>query len=373
MAKQVLFNPGPTNVPEDVRQALSAAPDMNHREPEFAALLRDVLADLVELAGGGREFSCVPFVSSGTGANEAMLGACQGKVLVLIAGRYGQRLADIAARLDIPCLELHFKPLKGVDANAVESMLQKNPDITYVAFAHHETTTSILAPLQQLGDLCRRYGKVMIVDAVSSLYGHDVHIGRDNVDFCTVTTNKCLESVPGMSFVIARNDRLRELEGKSRSYYFNLFEQWRRTHYDGVPPFTMPLYQLLAARVALRRLRQEGVPNRAQRYRQLKQRLRAGLRELGLNSPALSDDETANILQLIERPPYVDYRALHAYLKPRGQTIYTDELTLQAGYLYFATLGDLGAHHVDALVQNVGAYLADHRVRRVLTRGLTDS
>lgn len=356
-SRRVLFNPGPTNVNEQVRHALSAAPDMNHRELEFSDMLGRVLDGMTALASRSGAFDCVPFVASGTGANEAVVGTVRGKLLTLNSGRYGHRLTEIARRLGVECRELTFDPLLGIDVDGVRAALADDPTITHVAFAHHETTTSLLVHLADLCKLCRAYGKITIVDAVSSLFGHDIDLDRDGVDFCTVSANKCLEGVPGLAFVLARRDRLAELEGRSRCYYFDLHEQWRRTATQRVPPYTMPLYQLSAVDVALERLRVEGVLQRAKRYRALKDRLREGLLRLGLSTGNIDDARTSNVLQLIARPSGVQYPALHRFLKDRGYTIYTDELTLGLGYLYFATMGDLPPKAVDGLVSAVGEYL----------------
>lgn len=356
--RTLLFNPGPTNVHPDVRNAL-LAPDMCHREAEFSKVLTTVTDNMVRVLNGEGRHGCIPFVASGTGANEAVLAAVHGRLLVLVAGRYSERIVSIAHRLQVPTERLDFPPLEGVDVEKVEERLARDPGITDLFVVHHETTTGVLVPLRELGELAARHRARLLVDGVSSIGGHPFDLVRDNVAFCTVNSNKCLESVPGLSFVIGRTDEIRRTKGRSRSFYFDLHQQWERCAFDRKPPFTAATQLFFAMEVALQRLIAETYDGRVCRYRALRERLVCALTALGLRLVPLPAGRQSNILTLLYLPQGVAYQALHDKMLERGITIYSDQGTIERGMFFLATMGALTAEDVDYFVDHFASALAE--------------
>lgn len=353
--KKLLFSPGPTNVSDEVMQSLITE-NMTHRDPEFISVMHRVIDSLLKLSGGGELYNCIPFAASGTGVNEAILSCVHGKILVLVAGRYSQRLADIVKRLGIPHIELTFKPLEGIDLSMVSQALANHKDITHMTFVHHETTTGILAPLKELCSIARNYGVISIVDTISSLFGHDVDLVRDKLDFCTVTSNKCLEGLPGVSFVIGRKDLIQTLKGASRSYYFDIYEQWNKIHIDGSTPFTMPIQIMNALDKATHLLQHEGVLARAKRYKDLQILLRNGLQNLGFEFASVSCNKTSNILLLIKLGD-ISYKNLRDKLKLKNIVIYTDKRTIENGFFLISTMGQISEKDIEFFLDSLAKFL----------------
>lgn len=348
--RRLLLNPGPTNVHPSVRAAAFQAPDWCHRDPEFARKVQSVCRKLAAIAGGQDRYDAVPFVASGTGANEAMLSVVHGRVLFLVAGRYSERLWLIAQRLGVQALRLDFDPLAGIDCARVAQALAGDPRITDICLVHHETTTGVLAPLPELGQLAREFKVGLLIDGISSIGGHDFDLCRDHVAMATVTANKCLESLPGISFLLASREVLQATQGRSRSFYFDVHEQWTRSAATGKTPFTAAVPLFFAADAALDRLLAETVQGRAQRYRRLKRRLEDELLALGFALLPLPEDRKANILTLARLPAGWQYDALYEALMREHITIYTDEATLRKGMVFFATLGDMHDADLDRFV-----------------------
>ncbi len=350
------MNPGPTNVHPSVRAAAFEAPDWCHRDLGFASKVQSVCSKLAAISGGQGRYDAVPFVASGTGANEAMISVVSGRMLVLVAGRYSERLWLIAQRLGVQASRLDFSPLSGVDCASVAQALIKDPQITDICLVHHETTTGVLAPLPELGQLARSFKVGLLVDGISSIGGHDFDLCRDSVAMATVTANKCLESLPGISFLLASREVLQTTQGKSRSFYFDVHEQWSRTAASGKTPFTAAVSLFFAADVALDRLLAETVRGRAHRYRRLKQRLERELLTLGFSLVAVPEDRKANILTLARLPSYWNYNELYEALMREHITIYTDEVTLSQGMVFFATMGDLHEADLDRFVDALARF-----------------
>ena len=347
----LLFNPGPTNVHDDVRRCLLAA-DVNHRDREFADVLALVRQGITQQMGLSASHDCIPFVASGTGANEAVIGSIHGTLAVLISGHYSARLADIGERLGRAVIRITSDPFAGVDCDALERSLAQSGEGTHVCVVHHETTTGILAPLDRIAAIAGRHGARLIVDGISSIFGHPREDCAPEIDYYTVTANKCLESVPGLSFVIARRSLLGSLPSRPSGYYFDLGRQWRDMEETGAPSFTQGYGNYLAAAAALRRLRAETVAGRSARYARLRDRLATGLASLGIE-PVYPCGRRATWLHLSRRPLALDYGLLRSRLSQQGITIYTDARTLGQGHLYFATMGAIDDDDVDTLVNAI--------------------
>lgn len=164
--------------------------------------------------------------------------------------------------------------------------------------------------------------KTLFADTVSSVGGHDIDANLDNLSFFTVNANKCLESFPGISFVIARKKNLAALKDKPKSFYFDLYKQWEYIEKNGQILFTPSVQLFYAVDQALQELLKEGLKNRIQRYKKLKNILKIGLVKLGFHF-VLPEHLQSNILLAVKLPKNMDYWKMHDMLKKKGFTIYS--------------------------------------------------
>lgn len=351
------MTPGPTNVAPEVREALLAA-EMYHRDAEVVELLERFGQRLTEMLNGAGTHHCVTFVASGTGANDAILSAIHGKVLVLANGRYSERLAEVAAHYGIAHTRLDLSPLQEVDLDRVEAALRADPAITHLLMVHHETATGVVAPLREIGALAARHGKQLVVDGISSIGACDFDLAADHVAFASLSPNKCLESYPGVSFVLARDAELRATRGRSRSFYFDLHAQWESLR-RGSTPYTAAVQTLFAAGRAMERWTAEGYAGRRARYAALADRLRAGMERRGFAPLDVPAAIRSSIVSVFHLPPGVAYDRLHDGLLARGIRIYTDPASVAQGRLILATLGSIGPADVDRFLCGVDEVLAE--------------
>ena len=349
--KKKLFNPGPTNVSEDVRASVKTT-DICHREPEFMEVLLRVNENIVKLFNGEKTHSAILFVSSGTGCNEAICSSIHGKVLVINNGKYSDRICEILEGYDIPINRLTLSNSDRIDLNKVEETLKKDKQITHIFMIHHETTTGMLAPLREIGTLARKYKKLLCVDGISSIGGHEFDLQKDNVDFCSVSANKCLQSFPGISFVIGKTTEIEKLEGKSRSFYFDIYKQWKKGM-KGETPFTPAVQLVFSLDKALKELLEESAEGRIKRYKELAKEMREGLKNLGFELVLFPHDVQSNILTTIKIPEGMDYWKVHDKLKQRGITIYSDKAVLDSGHFRIATLGSITPDDVTWFLNNL--------------------
>jgi 2-aminoethylphosphonate-pyruvate transaminase len=164
-----LFTPGPVNVRNDVRQALLHY-DICHRSREFEELFVDSQAKINELLNADDSYYSVIISGSGTAANEAVLSSVlkEGEAVLLIKnGIFGEKLEEILNQYRIPKEIASFEWAGYPDLGQIEAILQRNPRIALVAMVFHETSTGMINPVHEVGDLCLRYGKKYFVDSVS--------------------------------------------------------------------------------------------------------------------------------------------------------------------------------------------------------------
>ena len=347
----MLFNPGPTNVSKEVRETLNL-PDICHREEEFFESLSRLNKNIIKLLNGIGTHDSILFVSSGTGANEAICTSIYGKVLVINNGKYSDRICDILNKYYIPLNRLKLNPTEPINLDLVEEELKRDLEITHIYIVHHETTTGVLAPLRKIGELASKYNKLLCVDAISSLGGHELDLQKDNITFCAVSANKCLESFPGVSLVLAKTKELEKLKNKSRSFYFDLYNQWEKEQ-KGETPFTPAVQLVFALDRAIQELEKEGYENRIKRYKILALKMREGLKKLGFELLLFPEEIQSNILTTIKMPDRMNYWEVHDKLKERGITIYSGQEVLNQRKFRIATLGSLREQDIDWFLQNL--------------------
>lgn len=355
-----LLNPGPVTLTERVRSALQR-PDLCHREQEFADLQRDVRQRLEAVYEGAEGYVAVMLTGSGTAAVEAMVGSLvprDGYALVVANGVYGDRMAQMLSaqgkRHDVVASDWR----EGIDLASVERRLANDPSITQVLAVHHETTTGRLNDIDALGALCRRYGRPLLLDGVSSFGGEPIRFAEWNLDAVAATANKCLHGVPGISFVLMRESLFTVRLTGATSVYLDLWRHWKEQA-RGWSPFTQSVHVVYALQEALRELEEQGGWRaRHREYAWRMARVRDTLTALGV-AYFLDDGATASssILTAFKMPAGKSYERLHDDLKARGFVIYAGQGPYLGKMFRIAVMGDLGPRDIEALLEAFRATL----------------
>jgi 2-aminoethylphosphonate-pyruvate transaminase len=307
--------------------------DLGSRDREFQDIVRDVRRRLLALAGVEEDaYDAVLVQGSGTFGVESALSAAVlrgGAVLVLANGAYGRRMADMAAVLGIPVRTLESPEDAPLEPAAVEAVLSRDPSLSAVAAVHCETTTGLMNPAREIGDVVRRMGRAYLLDAMSSFGAVPIRPAEWGIDFLVSSSNNCIEGVPGFSFVIARRDRLAAAEGSGRSLSLDLHAQWRGLEDTGQFRFTPPVHAILAFHEALVELEEDGgIEGRAARYRESNRVLRDGMRVLGFRE-YLRPEVQGHIITSFLYPdhPAFSFEGFYRRLSDRGHVIYPGKLS----------------------------------------------
>jgi 2-aminoethylphosphonate-pyruvate transaminase len=363
--KMVLLNPGPVMISERVRKSLMQ-PDICHREDEFFRIQRRVREKLVKVCGGDNRFSSVVITGSGTASLEAvtsLLSNLDGKILVINNGTYGERIKKIAEIYGAKTREIKFDLNKPISVGEIESVLKEDPSIEVIAVVHHETTTGMLNPLDEISELSKRYGKILFVDAVSSVGAEKLSMKDHDIDFCVGDPNKCIQSIPGVSFVCFKKSTLEKFRKKPRKlFYLDLITLYDFQEKDDTP-FTPAVHAFYALDAALDELLEEGVDKRRARYRARAEELRGGLISLGFES-YLPLECYSSTLASFRLPADLTYEELHDELKRRGFVIYAPQAVLGNRVFRVANMGELTRGHTKSFVSNLELTLKKLRSRK---------
>ena len=348
-----LLNPGPANTTETVRSAASRVPDLCHREQEFFEVMQEVRRELTEIAGGSEStHSTVIFTGSGTAAVEATVASAvpkNGKILVVDNGVYGDRIAKMAEAHRIPFQRLKYEWTQAAVPGDLDAALAEDDSITHVAVIHHETTTGLLNPVHEIGEVVARRGRSLIVDAMSSLAGEKLDVVADNIDYVASSSNKCLQGLPGLSFVVARRGCLEALDGgPTRSVYLDLHNQWTQEEADNTP-FTPAIQVFFNLKQAIAELRAETLEGRLARYAACAATLRDEMQQLGFRI-LVPESCRSNLLTTFLLPVGLEYDPLHDAMKRRGYIIYAGQSSLKEIAFRIANLGTLTPEEMKGVV-----------------------
>ena len=224
----LLFTPGPITTSSTVKAAMLR--DVGSRDTEFIEMVRDVRRRLVALAGVSDDsYTAVLMQGSGTFGLESVLSSTvprDGKLLTIVNGAYGRRIVQMAKMLGIATVVLEVAEDRTPEIGDVDAMLAADRAITHVSVVHCETTTGIINPVTEIGRIVQRHGRSYFVDAMSSFGAVPLHVDEAHIDYLVSSANKCIEGVPGFSFVIARTDALTSTKGWARSLSLDLLAQY---------------------------------------------------------------------------------------------------------------------------------------------------
>ena len=362
---KALFTPGPLTTSATVKQAMLR--DLGSRDTEFIEVIKDVRQRLVRLGANSDEYTAVLIQGSGTYEIEATLSSVippDGKLLILINGAYGHRMLKIAGIHRIHCESLIFTENTQPDVSALESALKNDPAISHVAVVHCETTTGIINPIDVYGEIVKRYHRTYIVDAMSSFGAYPVDLKACGIDYLISSSNKCIEGVPGFSFVLARTESLMAARGFARTLSLDLFAQWEGLEGDGQFRFTPPTHAILAFRQALLELGMEGgVSARAKRYYENYKIALSAMQAMGFK-PYLDESLRGYIITSFYYPdhPNFNFKEFYERLSDKGHVIYPGKLT-NADCFRIGHIGRLGPGDVASLMAAVAETLNEMDIR----------
>ncbi len=283
--ERLLFGPGPSNSHPDVLKALSLNP-VGHLDPFYVDLMGEV-QQLLRYAWQTNNRLTLPMSGTGSAAMEATIANViepEDTVLVAIKGYFGNRLADMADRYraNVKTIEKGWGEVFTIE-EIEEALIKHRP--TMFAIVHAETSTGVCQPMEGIGDLCRKYNCLLLLDTVTSLGGVPLYLDSWKVDLAYSCSQKGLSCPPGLGpFTMNQRaeEKLNQRNGKVPNWYLDVSLLNKYWGSDRVYHHTAPVNMNFGMREALRLLADEGLENSWARHKNNAESLWTGLERIGL-------------------------------------------------------------------------------------------
>ncbi len=351
--------PGPTPVPEVVAQA-GAAEMINHRGPEFAAMMKRTNEGVKKVFQTANDV--MTLTSSGTGAMEAAvvnLVAAGDEVLVVSIGEFGDRLINLVNIYGGKCTELKFEQGVAADLNQIEATLKANPGIKKVLITHNETSTGVTQPiLPDLAKVVHAIDGLLIVDAISSLSSVPVKVDEWDLDVVLSGSQKGWMTAPGLAFV-SMNERAWAIAdaNKQPRFYFDL-RRHQRSAVNGQTPWTPAVSVWFQLDKSLELMFAEGMDNIYARHHRLGQMTRNGVKAMGLQLLATEGVESDTVTA-IRLPEGVDGEKLLQVAQDDFDTVFAGgQGSLRGKIIRFGHLGHVHEPDIEAGLEALKGALA---------------
>jgi 2-aminoethylphosphonate-pyruvate transaminase len=347
-----------------VRQAL-LHPDVCHRVPRFENVIQRIQKNLLKIYKANEDYTILLITGSGTAANETVISSYfsdDDEVLLISNGEFGGRLDELLQIHEAKADILNYKWGELPDVTDVERRLIANQNITTIMMVFHETSTSVVNPVTEVGELAARYGKTYIVDGVSAVGGENLDVVRDHIDFCTGSSNKCLAGLPGVGIICAKISELEKTHtNKTRVAYLNLHRLYQMSKTLHQTPNTPSVTMFIALEAAVERLLEEGLAEQINRHKRCALIIRDGVRQMGLK--LLIDDKVAsNTLSSVFLPAEISMVDFIGKMEEKGFTVYAGKGPLKPQNMFqIANMGEVNEEMCHVFLKTMEETLAEFK------------
>ena len=365
----LMLNPGPVPLSKNVRDEM-ARTLVSHRSSEFAETYQQFRDGLdyvfqystVDGSSSNDNGMSIPLMGTATMGMEAAITNLAGpkdEVVALDNGKFGERFVDIADR------NCSVKPIRAnwgdsFDMDSIKETITPNTHV--VAMVHQDTSTGIMNPVKEVGEIAKENGAFFVVDGVSCIGGDEFKIDEWGVDVVVADAQKALAAPPGISAIFATENALESFDNAHAGYYQDL-PAYVKTTKQNKTPFTSAVPIVRAFVVALENIKKEGIQNRISRHRTQAQANREALANMGLPMfPNLNDySNYANTVTVVNLPDTLSSNPSDLFnaIKQRNVAISGGHAHLKDLILRISNMGDLSTTQVLRGIQTVGESLCD--------------
>ena len=337
-----LLTPGPLTTSMTTKEAMLH--DWGSRDKKFIDLNSSIRESLVKLIDGEDNYQCVPMQGSGTFAVESMVSSLtskDSKILILINGAYGQRMKKMCTYLNRDFIEYEVAEHEVHELIKIEELIDNN-NLTHVFTVYCETTSGILNPIEDIAKLVESKKLSLFIDAMSAFGALPLSAKNVSFDAVAASSNKCLEGVPGVGFILVKNNVIQNAKGNSHSLSLDLYDQWQAMEKNKQWRFTPPTHVLAAFSQAIKEHEKEGgVQGRYNRYKNNCDIICNGMKELGFEQ-LLPENLQAPIIITFKQPNDSNFNFDKFYnaLSDKNFLIYPGKLTV-AETFRIGCIGDL--------------------------------
>ncbi|ADQ15193.1 pyridoxal-phosphate-dependent aminotransferase family protein [Halanaerobium hydrogeniformans] len=309
----LIMTPGPTEVSEEVRRAMSRKITNPDLDPEFFDFYLNVCNklkkvvktknDMIIMSGEGilgLESACASLIENND------------KVLVLDNGIFGKGFADFANLYGANVKRWEFPYDKAIDIKKLEKKLSKNNDFKFATFVHCETPTGIINPAEEICELLNNYNILSVVDSVSSIGGVEIDVDSWGIDIILGGSQKCLSVPPGLTFMSVSKtawDVIKQRETAVKGYYTNL-QHWQNWYQKKHFPYTQAISDIYALDAGLDKWLAD--KNVYTRHDKIAKAVRKALVKSGLKLYA--ENGHSNTVTAVKVPEKIEFQELNQHM-----------------------------------------------------------
>ncbi|MBU3159148.1 2-aminoethylphosphonate--pyruvate transaminase [Clostridium frigoris] len=363
MENYKLLTPGPLTTTKTVKEEMLF--DRCTWDDEYKAITKKIRFELLEIAvASPKDYTTVLMQGSGSFGVESVLHSTisgKDKLLIISNGAYGERIIKMAKCIGINYISFKLEYDNVFKTCDIKDILDNDIEITHIAMVHSETTTGIINPIEEIAKISKDYGKILIIDAMSSFGGIPINVQNLEIDYLVSSSNKCIQGVPGFCFVICKIERLIKCFGNSKSLCLDLYDQWKSMDKDGQWRFTSPTHVVAAFSKAIDELIEEGgVEARNDRYKKNNCLLRSKLKNIGFDAYIKEELQSPIITTFLFPSENFDFSDFYNYVKERGFVLYPGKLT-EVNSFRIGNIGEIYEEDIEKVCNIIEGYMGGEK------------
>ena len=343
MNKKYLMTPGPTPVPEDIRQEM-AKPIIHHRTKEYQAIFKEVTEGLRKIFKTQNDL--FTFTASGTGAMEASIINCLSpgdRIIVVRGGKFGERFSDIARAYGVEPINIDIGWGTAPDPKVIKDTLAKNPQVKGVYTTLCETSTATVYDIKAIGEIVKGTGALFVVDAISGLGADDFENDKWSVDIAVCGSQKGLMIPPGLSFCSVSQKAWKAAETSKLPKFYYSFKKYKKAYEDTDTPFTSAITLIIGLKKAVEAINKKGIDSVIAEHAGQAEAFRAACKAMGLS---LFSKSPSNAVTGVNAPAGISADDIIKLLKTEfGVTFAGGQENLKGKIFRVAHMGGIDREH----------------------------
>ncbi len=351
-----LFTVGPVACYPEVLEEMKHQM-FSHRSEEYKKLHRETVELLQKLME--TESQVFLFSSTGTGFMEASVRNCvDERMLCCVNGSFGKRFVEVAIS-NGKTVETIEPPLgKPVTPDLLDDKLSKCPDVEAVAITHNETSIGLINPLKRLAEVVKKHGKLLFVDAVSSMGGVEIKVDKWGLDVCFTGSQKCFGVPPGLGVGSVSEKALKKSEvAKNKGWYFD-FKLWEKYQKTAGTPVTSVIPQIAGLNKILKLIDNWGGKEKYfDLYTERNRRIREGIQKLGLTLFPSKDYESPTVT-CINAPSNVSGVEIYKKMREKGFELAKGYGIVKNTTFRIGNMGYIEFEEIESMLEALGEVLA---------------
>lgn len=355
--KKFLLAPGPTPVPEEILRVMSE-PMVHHRTPAFKAMVGKTIEGLKYIFQTKNDV--LIFSASGTGAMEGAVSNVLNrgeKAIIIRNGKFAERWGEIAEKFEANPIYLDVPWGSAIEPKVVENLLNENRDVKAVYTQLTETSTGVVIPVKELGEIVKKTDALLVIDAISGLGGQKFYMDKWNVDICVSGSQKGLMLPPGHAYAAVSEKAWEKIEKCTQSNYYFDWKVYRKKLAKNTDPFTGSVLHVKGLLKAIEIVKNEGLEKRFERYQNLATACRAAIKALGLE---LFANPSCDVETAVKVPETVDGLALVKKMRDEyGFTIAGGQAEVKGKIFRIAHMGYIERFDIIAVIAALEMVLKD--------------